>query len=47
MVKCTKEYVDELVKILDTFSEASEMEINWKNSSAYCLIGSPTNPSGF
>ena len=35
MVRGTKEDVDEFVKILETFSEASGMEINWEKSSAY------------
>ena len=35
MVRGTKEDVEELVKILETFSEASGMQINWKKSSAY------------
>ena len=35
MVRGTKEDVEELVKILETFSEASGLQINWKKSSAY------------
>ena len=35
MIKVTKEDVVELVKILETFSEASGMKINWKKPSAY------------
>lgn len=35
MVKGTKEDVDELVKILEIFSETFDMEINWEKSFAY------------
>jgi hypothetical protein len=35
MVRGTKEDVDELVRILETFSQASGMEINWEKSCAY------------
>ena len=35
MVRDTKDDVDELVKILETFSEASGMQINWDKSNAY------------
>lgn len=35
MVKGEKKDVDELVRLLKRFSEASGMEINWKKSSAY------------
>ena len=35
MVRGTKEDVDELVKILETFSQASGILINWEKSCAY------------
>ena len=35
MVKGEKKNVDELVRLLKTFSEASRMEINWEKSCAY------------
>ena len=35
MVKGDKRDVDELVRLLKMFSEASGMEINWEKSSAY------------
>jgi hypothetical protein len=35
MVRGVKENVDELVKILETFSQASGMKINWEKSCAY------------
>ena len=35
MVRGTKEDVDKLVRILETFSQASGMEINWEKSCAY------------
>jgi hypothetical protein len=35
MVRGAKEDVNELVKILETFSQASGMEINWKKSCTY------------
>ena len=35
MVKGEKRDVDELVRILKEFSEASGMEINWEKSCAY------------
>ena len=35
MIKYTKEDVDEFVKTLETFSQASGMDINWKKSCAY------------
>ena len=35
MVRGDKRYVDELVRILKVFSEASGMEINWEKSCAY------------
>ena len=35
MVRGDKRYVDELVRLLKLFSEASGIEINWKKSSAY------------
>jgi hypothetical protein len=34
MVKGDKWYVDDLVRFLKTFSEASKMEINWEKSCA-------------
>ena len=35
MVSGEKRYIDEMVKILQVFSAASGMEINWEKSSAY------------
>ena len=35
MVRGEKRYVDELVRLLKVFSEASGIEINWEKSSAY------------
>ena len=35
MIRGEKQYVDELVRLLKLFSEASGMEINWEKSSAY------------
>lgn len=35
MVRGTKEDVDELVRILETFNQASNMEINWEKSCTY------------
>ena len=34
MIKGTKKNVDELLKILETFSETSDMKINWEKSYA-------------
>ena len=35
MVRGTKENVDELIRLLKTFSKASGMKINWEKSCAY------------
>ena len=35
MVRGEQRYVDEMVRILKVFSEASGMEINWEKSNAY------------
>ena len=35
MVRGEKRYIDEMVRILQVFSAASGMEINWEKSSAY------------
>ena len=35
MVRGAKEDVDELVKIFETFSQASRIKINWKKSCVY------------
>ena len=35
MVRGTEEDVDELVRILETFSQSSGIKINWENPCAY------------
>ena len=35
MIRGEKKFIDELVRLLKIFSEASEMEINWDKSCAY------------
>lgn len=47
MVRGEKRDVDELVRLLKVFSEASGMEINWENHVHTGLINSHTNLSGW
>ena len=38
MVRGKKIYIDEMVEILQVFSAASMMKINWEKSSAYWFV---------